>query len=80
MSRQNATHLYRKPLEGVTALSPGQLTVARLYAQGIETAQIAEKLGITRTSVGNHRARILEKFGIGHHRQLVGNPQLMGEG
>lgn len=74
-----ASHLLRKPAVGLGALTPHQLSIARLYARGLEPQEIAMRLGLTYSAVAMQRVRILEKLQLGHQRQLSSITELMTE-
>ena len=46
------------------ALSPRELDVLRLIAQGMENSEIAEELQISRRTAKNHVSNILAKLGL----------------
>ena len=46
------------------ALTPRELDVLRLLAQGLSDAQIAEKLVVSRRTVTTHLTVIYNKFGV----------------
>jgi DNA-binding NarL/FixJ family response regulator len=48
-------------------LSPRETEVLHLLAEGLQTAEIAERLYISRATVRNHVKSILRKLGV-HHR------------
>lgn len=52
-------------------LSPRQLEVLRLVAEGYSTKQIALKLGISAKTVETHRAQLTERLDIHHVAGLV---------
>jgi len=53
-------------------LSPREVEVLRLIALGHTSAEIAEKLNLSRRTVETHRARIHHKLGLATRAQLVG--------
>jgi DNA-binding NarL/FixJ family response regulator len=59
--------------EDVTAdpLSPRELEVLKLVAEGHSSDEIAELLVISRKTVDRHRANILEKLGMRHRVDLT---------
>ena len=57
-----------KPFDGLT---PREVQVLRLIAQGYSNAQIAEALVISVKTVESHRARIVEKLGLRNRVDLV---------
>ena len=52
-------------------LTPRQLEVLRLVAEGYSTKQIALKLGISAKTVETHRAQLTERLDIHHVAGLV---------
>ena len=56
------------PYDGLT---PREVQVLRLIAQGYSNAQIAESLVISVKTVESHRARIVEKLGLRSRVELV---------
>jgi two-component system response regulator NreC len=57
-----------KPYDGLT---PREVQVLRLIAQGYSNAQTAEALVISVKTVESHRARIVEKLGLRSRVELV---------
>ena len=45
-------------------LTPREKEVAQLYAEGLSTRQIAERLHISMKTVGTHREHIQAKLGV----------------
>lgn len=54
-----------------TELSPRELDVVRLIAEGLSNRQIAERLFLSNGTVRNHISAILEKTGLEHRTQLA---------
>jgi len=53
------------------SLTPAELGVLRLVAEGYTSKEIGEKLFVSERTVENHRLHICQKLGIhGHHRLL----------
>jgi DNA-binding CsgD family transcriptional regulator len=52
-------------------LTPRELDVARLVAQGLTNAEIAERLDIGRRTVATHLERIYRRFEIGSRAELA---------
>ncbi|MET0618047.1 MAG: response regulator transcription factor [Luteibacter sp.] len=52
------------PLPGVAALSSREREVARLYAEGLGTREIAARLHLSMKTVGTHRDHVMEKLGV----------------
>ena len=57
---------------GVEALTPGELRVARLAAQGRTNREIAHELYVTLKTVEGHLARVYSKLDIGGRQELGG--------
>lgn len=58
-------------LEGVAQLSPAERRVMQHLAQNLTSAQIAERLQLSRRTVQNHRAHICEKLGLRGNNKLL---------
>ena len=52
-------------------LTQRQLEVLRLLAEGMSTAQIADDLGLSRTTVRNYIANVLAALGVHSRLQAV---------
>lgn len=52
-------------------LSPREIEVVRLIAEGLSNQQIAERLFLSNGTVRNHISTILEKTGLEHRTQLA---------
>lgn len=61
----------RDAFTGRDALTPSELRVARLAAQGLANSEIAQALFITRKTASVHLTRVYRKLGITHRRQLA---------
>jgi DNA-binding NarL/FixJ family response regulator len=57
---------------GVDALTPSELRVARLAAEGLTNREIAQALFVTVRTVQVHLAAAFRKLGIDSRRQLAG--------
>lgn len=57
--------------EKLSLLTPRQLSILRLLAQGETNQRIADQLGISIKTVQAHRASIMERLGLGNVAQLV---------
>ena len=55
---------YRKGDDPTSVLTPREKEVAQLYAEGLSTRQIAERLHISMKTVGTHREHIQSKLGV----------------
>lgn len=66
------THLSRMHANGIDSiLTPRQLWVLRLIAEGVNTKEIAVRLGISPKTVETHRAQIMSRLGITDIPSLV---------
>jgi DNA-binding NarL/FixJ family response regulator len=61
----------REPSGSLTALTAREQEVAQLMAYGFTNQQIAEKLIVTRGTVANHVAHILDKLGLANRTQVA---------
>ena len=52
-------------------LSPRELEVVTLIAEGLTSEEIAEKLYISKKTVDRHRANMLEKLGMRNRVELT---------
>ena len=59
------------PLEAVKVLSPREIEVARLVAEGFSSKELAARLGLSVRTVEKHRANIMEKVGVHEVASLV---------
>jgi DNA-binding NarL/FixJ family response regulator len=53
------------------ALSPYQLRVLQLMAEGLSNAAIADQLGVSRRAVENQVSRLLQALGLGRGDEAV---------
>ncbi|MGE3140524.1 MAG: AAA family ATPase [Thermoleophilia bacterium] len=67
----SGARLRTEALEGVAALTPGELRVAELAARGLSNREIAETLWVTRKTVEVHLGRSYSKLGIRSRRHLA---------
>jgi DNA-binding CsgD family transcriptional regulator len=58
-------------LTGVDALTPSELRVARLAAQGASNHEIAQSLFVTTQTVKGHLSGVYRKLGIGGRAELA---------
>jgi DNA-binding NarL/FixJ family response regulator len=61
----------RSSPEQLEVLTPREREVACLLARGYTNQQIANELVLTRGTVANHVAHILEKLGVGNRTQVA---------
>lgn len=59
-----ANHESATDWPALDVLSPRELEVLRMVAEGLTTPEIAEKLGLSPKTVSRHRERIMEKLGL----------------
>lgn len=59
------------PVPGIAALSAREREVARLYAEGLGTREIADNLHLSMKTVGTHRDHVMEKLGVRGIAQLT---------
>jgi len=59
-------------IKGLHALTPGELRVARLAADGLSNREIAQELYVTVKTVEVHLSNSFRKLGIGRRRDLKG--------
>jgi DNA-binding CsgD family transcriptional regulator len=59
------------PLSGPEALTPSELRVARMAADGMSNREIAQALFVTRKTVEVHLTSAYRKLDIGGRRQLA---------
>jgi PAS domain S-box-containing protein len=57
--------------QGASPLSPREIEVLRVLAQGLPTQEIADNLGISRVTTRNHIAHILTKLGVQSRLQAI---------
>jgi len=62
----------RQALSGVESLTPGQLRVAKMAAEGMSNREIAEALFVTRRTVETHLTQAYGKLEIGSREELPG--------
>lgn len=53
-----------KPPRDITALTPREIEVLKLVAEGFSTREIAEVLHISLNTASCHRARMMDKIGV----------------
>lgn len=63
--------IVREARRGVDALSPRELRIAELAADGLGNPEIAQTLFITRKTVESHLRTIFRKLGIGSRTELA---------
>lgn len=54
----------------VELLTPTQLDVVLMLADGMTAQKVADFLGVTHSNVERHRARAYEKLGVTHRKEL----------
>lgn len=71
LKRGEGRHLLRLPDPTTPALSAAELKVARLFAKGATSAEVAEQLRLSRLTVRNHVTAIYQKLGIHSKAELA---------
>lgn len=61
----------KRPSSGWASLTPTELEVVKLVAQGLTNPEIGERLFIGRGTVKNHLAHIFTKLGFGTRSELA---------
>jgi DNA-binding NarL/FixJ family response regulator len=67
----------RDEAPGVDVLSPQELQIARLAAEGLSNREIGERLFLSRRTIGSHLYRIFPKLEITSRSQLAS--RLLGD-
>jgi DNA-binding CsgD family transcriptional regulator len=67
----------RERLSGLDSLTPGELSVARLAADGLTNRQIAEALFVSTKTVGTHLGHIYDKLAVNNREAIA---RIMQEG
>ena len=62
----------RRAGDGIAALSPRELEVAELVAEGRTNRQVAEALSLSEKTIENHLGRIFAKVGVSSRTALAG--------
>ena len=60
-----------RPSSGWASLTPAELDVVRLVAEGLTNPQVGERLFISRRTVQTHLAHIFAKLGISTRHELT---------
>jgi DNA-binding CsgD family transcriptional regulator len=71
LRRGEGRHLLRLPDPAAGSLSSAELKVARLFAQGATSAEVAEQLRLSPLTVRNHVTAIYQKLGIHSKAELA---------
>jgi predicted ATPase/class 3 adenylate cyclase/DNA-binding CsgD family transcriptional regulator len=61
----------RRPTSGWSSLTPTEIAVVELLAQGLTNPQIAERLFISRATVKTHLIHVFSKLGVSTRSQLA---------
>jgi DNA-binding CsgD family transcriptional regulator len=61
----------QRPTTGWASLTPSELNVARLAAEGLTNRQIGERLFVSRRTVETHLAHAFRKLGLSTRSQLA---------
>jgi DNA-binding CsgD family transcriptional regulator len=78
--RRGARGARNRPEFGWQSLTPTELTVADLVADGLSNPQIGERLFISRRTVQAHLAHVFAKLGISSRVQLAAEVTRRQEG
>ncbi len=62
----------RRPASGWPSLTPTELEVAQLVAEGLRNPQIADKLFVSPETVKTHVSNVLGKLGVANRTELAG--------
>ncbi|MGW2562554.1 helix-turn-helix transcriptional regulator [Streptomyces sp. NPDC001514] len=68
---RRSDHVARRPATGWGSLTPTEVRVAELVAEGLSNPDIAERLCSSRRTVGTHVSRILGKLGMHSRAEVV---------
>jgi DNA-binding CsgD family transcriptional regulator len=71
LSRSGA-RLIREPVSGVEALTPSEVRVAELAAEGLTNREVAQALFVSEKTVETHLGRVYRKLGIKSRHALPG--------
>ncbi len=71
LSRSGA-RLIREPASGVEALTPSEIRVAELAAEGLTNREVAQALFVSEKTVETHLGRVYRKLGIKSRHALPG--------
>ena len=71
IQRRSRSADFRQRVPGVDTLTPTELRVLRLIADGRSSKEIASELFINYRTVENHRTNICQKLGLHGHNSLV---------
>jgi DNA-binding CsgD family transcriptional regulator len=69
--RATGAHPRRDRITGRDALTPSELRVARLAAEGRTNNEVAQALFVTAKTVDTHLSRVYSKLGISSRRELA---------
>lgn len=61
----------KRPSAGWASLTPTEVQVVRLVAEGLTNPQIAERLFITRNTVKTHLKHVFDKLGLTTRAELA---------
>jgi DNA-binding NarL/FixJ family response regulator len=59
------------PAPTTTRLSPREIQIARMVVRGLPSKQIADHLGLSPSTIKNHRARIMDRLHLANAADLV---------
>jgi DNA-binding CsgD family transcriptional regulator len=61
----------KRPASGWASLTPTELSVVRLVAEGLSNQQVAERLFVAPRTVGTHLTHVYAKLGISSRTELA---------
>jgi DNA-binding CsgD family transcriptional regulator len=61
----------KRPASGWASLTPTELTVVKLVAEGLSNQQVAERLFVAPRTVGTHLTHVYAKLGISTRTELA---------
>ena len=69
--QSSGAHLRRERTSGPDSLTPSELRVARLAAEGRTNNEVAQALFVTPKTVDTHLSHVYAKLGISSRRELA---------
>jgi DNA-binding CsgD family transcriptional regulator len=61
----------KRPSSGWESLTPAEQSVVRLVAEGLTNQQVAQRLFVSRRTVGTHLTHIFAKLGLSNRSELT---------
>ena len=71
-SSRSGARLIREPVSGVEALTPSEVRVAELAAEGLTNREVAQSLFVSEKTVETHLGRVYRKLDIKSRHALPG--------